>query len=101
MQIGYFDGKILTMQHTKTRCKQSAGTTSLHSKRSCTFLAKGKPRIGEQTNFDCAKNGESAKNEARGRGGEERRKRLHPTIVNLKFSVRQPTEPLIGSKLDR
>ena len=37
----------------------------------------------------------------RGGGGEERRERLHPTIVNLKFSVRQPTEPLIGSKLDR
>ena len=33
----------------------------------------------------------------RGGGGEEGRERLHPTIVNLKHSVRQPTEPLIGS----
>ena len=33
-------------------------------------------------------------------GGEERRERFHPTIVNLKYSVHQPTEPLIGSKLD-
>ena len=37
----------------------------------------------------------------RGGGGKEGRERLHPTIVNLKYSVRQPTEPLIGSKLDR
>ena len=35
----------------------------------------------------------------RGGGGKEGRERLHPTIVNLKYSVRQPTEPLIGSKL--
>jgi len=33
----------------------------------------------------------------RGGGGKEGRERLHPTIVNLKYSVRQLTEPLIGS----
>ena len=37
----------------------------------------------------------------RGGGGKEGRERLYPTIVNLKYSVRQLTEPLIGSKLDR
>ena len=34
-------------------------------------------------------------------GGEEKRERLLPTIVNIKYSVHQPTESLIGSKLDR
>ena len=33
--------------------------TSLRSKRSCAFLGKGKPRIGERTSFGRAKNGES------------------------------------------
>ena len=74
--------------------------TNLRSKRSCAFLAKGKPRIGERTSFGLAKMGRAQKMK-RGGGGEERRERLPPAIVNLKYSVRQPTEPLIGSKLDR
>ena len=41
---------------------------SLRSKRSCAFLGKRKPRIGERTSFGRAKIGESAKNEARERG---------------------------------
>ena len=45
--------------------------TSLRSKRSCAFLAKGKRRI-DRTSFGRAKNGESAKNEARGRGRGEK-----------------------------
>ena len=45
---------------------------SLRSKRSCAFLAKGNPRIGERTSYGRAKNGESAKNEARGRGRGEK-----------------------------
>ena len=36
------------------------------------FLEKGKPRIGERTSFGHAKNRESAKNEARGRGRGEK-----------------------------
>ena len=39
---------------------------SLRSKRSCAFLAKGKPR--NVSSLSRAKNGESAKNEARGKG---------------------------------
>ena len=45
---------------------------SLHSKRSCAFLAKRKHRISERTSFGRAKIGESAKNEARGRGRGEK-----------------------------
>ena len=40
---------------------------SLHSKRSCAFLEKRKPSIGERTSFGRAKIGEKTKNEARGR----------------------------------
>ena len=51
--------------------------------------------IGEQTSFGCVKDGESAKNEARGRGkGEE--ECLQPSNVNLKYSVHQPVELVIG-----
>ena len=45
---------------------------SLRSKRSCAFLAKRKPRISERTSLGRAKIGESAKNEARGRGRGEK-----------------------------
>ena len=37
----------------------------------------------------------------RGGGGEERRERLHATIMNLKYSVHQPTEPLDWFKIGR
>ena len=60
--------------------------------------------IGERTSSRLGTSfGESAKIEARGRGKGEG-ERLHPSIMNLKYSVHQPTEksrPLIGSKLDR
>ena len=41
--------------------------------------------IGEQTRLDCVKDGESAKNEARGRGKGEG-ERLHPSIMDLKYA---------------
>ena len=74
---------------------------SLRSKRSCAFLSKGKPRNlsrSASARVLAPRKVGRAQKMKRGGGGRER---LHPTIVNLKYSVRQPTESLIGSKLDR
>ena len=76
--------------------------TSLRSKRSCALIFSEMkiPGSASKRVLAARKMGRAQKMK-RGGGGEERREHLHPTIVNLKYSVRQPTEPLIGSKLDR